>query len=455
MIGASNAVGSRSFPLHMRITKRRGSSWVGIIENCTAGYDDTLKASPLGMINCSQGLFGFVVTSLEAIKEQLINRPINSTQTPLVWDGSLTLTSLRKSYNAGLSPVTVVTDIYKRIHHHRLTAPSTFLHLVPQPLAVRAAEALVAKYTDRESLPPLFGVPFSLKDSIDVIGIPTTTACPPLAHVPPRSSAIYRILISLGAIFIGKTNLDQFATGLTGCRSPYGIPKSVCDPRYISGGSSSGAAVSVGADLVSFAVGTDTAGSGRVPAGFNGVVGWKPTKGTVSLVGVAKACESLDSISFMATRAGGIADVRKVWKYARGYDPEDPYSRPPHSLPLYHVNAIGPAAGKFRFATPPQEAMAVCNPMFRQLFYEVVAKLQEVGGKIVEVDWMLFEDAGKLLYDGALVNERLSAMPGSGSGWFEREKDGLHEVIRDIFADVLAKGSSAEDVFRDLKKMAV
>lgn len=211
----------------------------------------------------------------------------------------------------------------------------------------------------------------------------------------------------------------------------------------------------MGTELVSFAVGTDTAGSGRVPAGFNGVVGWKPTKGTVSLVGVAKACESLDSISFMATRAGGIADVRKVWKYVRGYDPEDAYSRPPHSFPLFHVNAMGPTAGKFRFATPSQRAVAVCSPIYQRLFHEAVAKLQEVGGEVVEVDWTLFEEAGKLLYDGALVNERLAAMPGSGREWFKHEKDGLHETISDVFASVLARGSSAEDVYRDLKKIAM
>lgn len=413
------------------------------------------------MIHSSQGLFGFVASTL-SFRIGVVGQPPFShspdPQTPPLrtkdWDGSLTLPSLRDSYTAGLSPVAVITGLYTRIHLHLSTTPSTFLHLVPQPLAVRAAEALVAQYKDLKSLPPLFGIPFSLKDSIDVAGICTTIACPSLTHIPSCSSAIYTILTSLGAIFIGKTNLDQFATGLTGCRSPYGIPTSVCNPLYICGGSSSGAAVSVGAGLVSFAVGTDTAGSGRVPAGFNGVVGWKPTKGTVSLTGVAKACESLDSISFMATRTGGIADVRYVWKYVRGYDPEDVYSRPPHSFPLYHVNATGPAAKKFRFATPPQRAVAVCSPMFQRLFYEAVVKLQEVGGEMVEVDWTLFEEAGELLYDGTLVNERLAAMPGNGREWFEHEKGELHEVIRDVFASVLARGSSAEDVFRDLKKMA-
>lgn len=415
------------------------------------------------MIEWSQGLFGFVSSFNHLLAEtnkyksssltpKLANSP---PPTPTGWDGSLTLSSLRASYTAGLSPVIVITELYNKIHTHLSTTPSTFLHLVPQPIAVHAAEGLLEKYPDCKSLPPLFGVPFSLKDSIDVAGIPTTTACPPLSHVPARSSAIYTKLISLGAIFIGKTNLDQFATGLTGCRSPYGIPTSVCNPLYISGGSSSGAAVSAGAELVSFAIATDTAGSGRVPAGFNGVVGWKPTKGTVSFAGVVKACESLDCISFMATRSGGVADVRKVWSYVRGYDPEDPYSKPPMSLPLRHVNATGPAAKKFRFAIPPQREVAGCTPIFRRMFYDAVAKLQEVGGEVAEVDWQPFEDAGRLLYDGTLVNERLAAMPGSGKIWFEREKEGLHPVIREIFGNVLNRGSGAEDVFRDLKKMAM
>lgn len=412
------------------------------------------------MIHWSQGLFGFVadLAPLLAALEAHTPKPAPSAtppSTPLGWDGSLTLPALRASYAAGLSPLTVLSELYTRIHTHLLAHPSTFLHLVPLPTALAAAESLLARYPDRASLPPLFGVPYTLKDSIDVAGIPTTIACPPLSHIPSRSSAIHTLLTSLGAIFIGKTNLDQFATGLTGARSPYGVPTSVCNPLYISGGSSSGAAVSVGAELCSFAIATDTAGSGRVPAGFSGVVGWKPTKGTVSFAGVAKACESLDCISFMATRSGGVADVRRVWSYVRGYDAEDAYSKPPGTLPLYAVNATGVAAGRFRFAIPPQEAVAACSGAYRRLFYEAVGRLQECGGEVVEVDWSVFEEAGRLLYDGALVNERLAAMPGSGRAWFEREKEGLHEVIREIFGAVLERGAGGEEVFRDLKKMRV
>ena len=367
------------------------------------------------------------------------------------WDGCLTLSALRKSYTSGISPVAVITAVYTKIYAHILSTSSTFIYLVPKETSLRLAESLQARYPDPSNLPPLYGVPFTLKDSIDVTGIPTTLACPPLSHIPSRSAHIYNTLTSLGAIFIGKTNLDQFATGLTGCRSPYGIPACVYDKAYISGGSSSGAAVSVGADLVSFAVATDTAGSGRVPAGFNGVVGFKPTRGTVSFSGVMKACESLDCLSFMATPAGGIADVRRIWNLVRGFDPEDPYAKPPGSLPVGPVDARKTRG--FRFAIPDMKAVGACSPIYRKMFYEAVGKLQGIGGEVCDGDWGLFEEAGRLLYDGALVSERLSTLP--DDGWVEREKDELHPVIHQIFQNVLERGAGAADVYRDLKKMAV
>lgn len=431
-----------------------GSSWVGVIEQCTAGYSAASKAALFhAMCHWSQDLVCFVApldTFLKEIEQQI---SLTSVPNPLDWDGSLTLTSLRGSYTAGLSPEVVIRRVYEKIHIHLSTTPSTFLHLVPQPFAIRAAKALVAKHPDPKFLPPLFGVPFSLLDNIDVASVPTTVACLPLTYIPSRSSAIYETLISLGAIFIGKTNLDQLATGLTGCRSPYGTPTSVCNPLYISGGSSSGAAVSVGADLVSFAVAAGAAGSGLVPAGFNGVVGWKPTRGTVSLVGVANACKSLDCISFMATRAGGIADVRKVWTYVRGYDPEDPYSRPPRSLPLYHIHATVPAT-QFRFGVPSSYMIEDCSPVFQRLFSETVELLEEEGGEMMEVDDFFSDTSG--LYDiGMLVNEKLATIPCNARDWFKREKKGLHEDIRKVFGDVLNKGTTAEGVFRNLNKSAV
>ncbi|CAZ84881.1 unnamed protein product [Tuber melanosporum] len=404
-----------------------------IIEECAAGYNDSFQAPSLNMIHWSQGLFGFV-SSLPNLLKELASVPSpgapvpdlgleSPPSTPPIWDGRLTLAALRKSYRSGLPPVTVITGLYARIEDYSQTK-STFIHLVDRSALISYAESLQKRFPDLANLPPLYGVPFTLKDSINVAGIPTTLACPPLAHIPSRSSKVYSRLISLGAVYIGKTNLDQFATGLTGCRSPYGVPASVYNPDHVSGGSSSGSAVSVGAELSSFAVATDTAGSGRVPAGFNGVVGWKPTKGTVSFSGVMNACESLDCLSFMVTSAGGVKDVRKLWNLVRGYDPDDPYSKMPGSLPLPMVDALG--GKRWKFAIPDRKAVAECSPEYRKLFYQAIGGLHEIGGEVKEGDWGLFEEAGRLLYDGALVNERLAALP--DNKWVERERDELHPM---------------------------
>src|SRR5712671_3391427 len=171
---------------------------------------------------------------------------------------------------------------------------------------------------------PLLGIPFAIKDNIDVAGYPTTAACPDFAYTPTKSATVVQRLIDAGAILIGKTNMDQFATGLVGTRSPYGACSSVYDSRYISGGSSSGSAVAVAQGLVSFSLGTDTAGSGRVPAAFNQLVGLKSTRGLLSTGGTVPACRSLDCVSIFAASAG---DAEAVWKVAQGFDIEDPYSR--------------------------------------------------------------------------------------------------------------------------------
>ncbi|KAI5847384.1 amidase signature domain-containing protein [Morchella snyderi] len=418
-------------------------------------YIDTPPNSSLEAEHWSRGLIGFSANLQDFVLQKIHAHAPDYKHVSATgdWNGYLDLLSLRQAYKSGVSPVAVIIDVYKRIETHLSKTSSTFIAIVPQAAAISTAQDLLLKYTDCASRPPLFGVPFSLKDNIDVAGMATTIGCPQLAYIPRVSAEIYTRLISLGAIFIGKTNMDQLATGMTGCRSPYGIPASVFNPLYIAGGSSSGAAVSVGEELVSFAVGTDTAGSGRVPAGFNGVVGWKPTKGTVSLSGVSKACESLDCIAFMTTRRGGVGDAREIWRYVRGYDPEDAYSKPPNAcLPSRYLGAPRPSANKFRFAIPPQSVIAKCAPVFCQLFYESVAKLQAAGGELMEVDWAPFEEAGRLLYDGTLVNERLAAMPFSGKDWYEANKDSLHPVTREVFGSVLKRGNTAEDVFRDLKK---
>jgi len=213
---------------------------------------------------------------------------------------SLDIANLERLYAGGeTTPEEIVREAYARIGAKGVRPD--WITLVDEDAAVAKARA-----APRESL---YGIPFAVKDNIDVAGLPTTCACPEFAYVAERSATVIEVLEQEGAILIGKTNLDQFATGLNGTRSPYGIPASTFNPDYISGGSSSGSAVAVAAGLVSFALGTDTAGSGRVPAAFNNIVGLKPTKGLISMRGVVPACRTQDAVSILALT---VADAAKV-----------------------------------------------------------------------------------------------------------------------------------------------
>jgi allophanate hydrolase len=403
------------------------------------------------MIHWSQGLFGFI-GSLQPVIDCLAPYMTPPTsvgtttppQTPPAWDESLDIRDLQTAYCGGLSPVTVIDALYDRIEKYQKHDPAVWIYLESKDKALEAAKDLSTTYADRTQLPPLFGIPFSVKDSIDIAGLPTTTACPPLAHVPPRSARAYELIMSQGAIFIGKTNLDQLATGLTGCRSPYGIPKSVFNENYISGGSSSGNAVSVGAELVSFSLATDTAGSGRVPAGFNGVIGYKPSRGLISFRGVTPACLSLDCISLTART---VEEASLVFQLCEGYDEEDSYART--ALPLErHVDSIGKLSKTFNFGIPPPEALEVCSPVYRRMFHEAVKHLQRIGGTLVPIDWAPFEGGANLLYEGTFVSERMASLP---DGWLEKNREHLHPVILELFEKVAARQSTAVQAYRDLQ----
>jgi len=248
---------------------------------------------------------------------------------------------------------------------------------------------------------PLYGIPFAVKDNIDVAGMPTTAACPAFAYRPAQSAPVVARLAAAGAVLIGKTNLDQFATGLVGTRSPYGAPRNPFDARYIPGGSSSGSAVAVAAGLVSFALGTDTAGSGRVPAAFNNVVGLKPSRGLLSVRGVVPACRSLDCVSIFALTA---ADAATVLEVAAGFDPDDPLSRLPTS------GARQTFAPHFRFGAPLARDLEFFGDHEAEaLFAAAIATCEKAGGTAAEFRLAPFYDAGKLLYDGPWVAERLHA----------------------------------------------
>ena len=273
------------------------------------------------------------------------------------------ITSLHKAYASGqLTPEAVVKEICDRIDAEGVNP--IWISLVPREHAIRRARELAS--LDRAKL-PLYGIPFAVKDNIDVAGLSTTAACPDYAYTPQQSATVVARLEAAGAILVGKTNMDQFATGLVGTRTPCGICSSVFDKRYISGGSSSGSAVAVASGLVSFSLGTDTAGSGRVPAMFNNLVGLKPTRGVISTKGVVPACRSLDCVSVFAENA---LDASLVLTAARGLDEDDPYSRAPKT-----GDGAAPwsSAAGFRFGVPSAGTLEFYGDEFNPDLYRAAA----------------------------------------------------------------------------------
>jgi allophanate hydrolase len=245
---------------------------------------------------------------------------------------------------------------------------------------------------------PLYGVPFVIKDNIDLAGVPTTAGCAGFAYTPRRSAAVVQRLLDAGAIPLGKTNLDQFATGLVGVRSPYGACRNSINPAYVSGGSSAGSAVAVATGLASFALGTDTAGSGRVPAAFNNILGLKPTLGRLSTSGVVPACRSLDCVSIFSLTAD---DAARVLEVAEGFDAADAYSRPRSNRSIMGL----------RFGVPRLEQLQFFGDAeFSRLFAASAKRLEDMGGSRIEIDFAPFLDAARLLYDGPWIAERYAAV---------------------------------------------
>jgi allophanate hydrolase len=282
---------------------------------------------------------------------------------------------------------------------------------------------------------PLSGLTFAIKDNIDLAGLPTTAACPAYAYSPEKSATVVERLIDAGAIPVGKTNMDQFATGLVGTRSPYGACSCVFDERYISGGSSSGSAVAVASRQVDFALGTDTAGSGRVPAAFNNLVGMKPTRGLLSTSGVVPACRSLDCVTILTRTC---REAAKVFEVACGFDPSDPYSR----VPGPGQGAAPWAIGAFRFGVPADDQLQFFgDDEASALYQKSVADLESLGGTPVQIDYSLFEAAADLLYSGPWVAERLAAI----GPFLETHGADMNPVVRDIIAG--ARRFSAVDAF--------
>ena len=345
---------------------------------------------------------------------------------------SLRIGALREAYiEEHLTPGKVIEEIYRRIAAIGDDNP-IWISQNPEAQAIQQARAL--KREELESK-PLWGIPFAVKDNIDVAGLPTTAGCPAYAYTPTASATTVQRLLDAGAILIGKTNMDQFATGLVGTRSPYGACHSVFSKHHISGGSSSGSGVAVAGGLVSFSLGTDTAGSGRVPAAFNNIIGLKPTRGALSNTGVVPACRSLDCISIFALDA---MDADTVLEAAQGLDPIDPYSRPmkPRGLPW------GPQGNAIRVGIPHAAQLEFFGDEGAQrLFAKLAEHLKSIGCEIVGIDWTPFKDAANLLYSGPWVAERFAAV----GKFLEQHPTASDPTVRKIITG--ANGLSAIQAF--------
>ena len=322
------------------------------------------------------------------------------------------------AHRAGtVSPAQTVARSYLRIRD--TNDPAIFISLRSEKEAIAEAESLKAK--DARDL-PLFGVPVAVKDNIDVLGMPTTAACPAFSYQPSHDATAVARLRAAGAIIIGKTNLDQFATGLVGVRSPYGIPNNPIRDDLIPGGSSSGSAVAVAAGLVPLSLGTDTAGSGRVPAMLNNVVGLKPSLGMVSTAGVVPACRTLDCVSVFSLT---VDDAVTALAAMAGPDPADPFSR---DRPL---GEIAPLPAKLRLGVPRGGQLIFFGDKAAEAAYgDAIRRWAALGAEFVEFDMEPFYETARLLYEGPWVAERYLVI----RNLLASSPDSIHPVTREIIA---------------------
>lgn len=324
---------------------------------------------------------------------------------------ALYIESLLNAYQAkSLTPRQLVASIHERIA--AADNPNVWIHLLSDAELEPYLEHL--ENSDPSDL-PLYGIPFGIKDNIDLVGVPTTAACAEYAYTPEYSALVVEQLVEAGAIPIGKTNLDQFATGLVGVRTPYGAPRNPYAPDRVPGGSSCGSAVALSEGMVSFSLGTDTAGSGRVPAAFNKLWGVKPSKGRLSTSGLVPACRTLDCISIFALNA---ADSQAVLKVAEGYDVEDAYSLETFDAPLLTSKVIGiPQA---------EQLMFFGDAGYEAAWVNAVSDLEAKGWDIVEIDFEPFLKAARLLYEGPWVSERSTVL----KAFLETNADDLFPATR-------------------------
>jgi allophanate hydrolase len=340
-----------------------------------------------------------------------------------------TIAVIVQSHRSGAAtPEATIANCYARIRAHR--DPAIFIALRDEADALAEAKALAA--TGNTDL-PLYGVPVAVKDNIDVKGLPTTAACPAFSYQPTKDATCVARLKRAGAIMIGKTNLDQFATGLVGVRTPYGVPRNLFNPALIPGGSSSGSGIAVGAGLVPLALGTDTAGSGRVPAGLSNIVGLKPSLGLVSTAGLVPACRTLDCASVFTLT---VDDAFTALEVVAGSDPADPYSRP---RPL---GAVGPFRAGVRLGVPlPGQRLFFGDKSSAAAYDAALARFTQLGAVIVEIDIEPFYETARLLYEGPWVAERYI----TARKLIASSPESMHPVTRQII--LAGAHPSAVDAF--------
>jgi allophanate hydrolase len=346
---------------------------------------------------------------------------------------SVTVGEIVEAHRAGTAkPEETVADYLRRIREH--DDPAIFISVADE--AVVLAQAREAA---RNPELPLCGVPVAIKDNIDAAGFPTTAACPAFSYMPERDSTVVAKLKAAGAIVVGKTNLDQFATGLVGVRSPYGVPRNPFNAKLIPGGSSSGSAVAVSAGLVPLALGTDTAGSGRVPAGLNNIVGLKPSLGLVSTFGVVPACRSLDCVSIFSLTAD---DAWTALGAISGFDDKDAYSR---ALALGKAGVLPPVS---IVGIPRAEDRLFFGDKRSEAAFELSIELvKSIGARIVELDFSYLLEAARLLYGGPWVAERTAAV----GGFIDEHPSEIFPVTREIISG--GGGARTVDAFRAFYRM--
>lgn len=344
----------------------------------------------------------------------------------------MTIGAIHRAYQAGeLTPGELLRDCLAKARDDR---HQSWISLISDE-QLTAALARLDGHSPADM--PLYGIPFAIKDNIDLAGLPTTAACREFAYQPDHSAFVVEQLLAAGAIPLGKTNLDQFATGLVGVRSPYGACHNSFNPDYVSGGSSAGSSVAVALGQVSFSLGTDTAGSGRVPAAFNNLVGLKGTRGRISCSGVVPACRSLDCVTLFALTA---SDAARVWAVAAEFDPADPFARPAQAGPLL--------GARFRFGVPSAEQLAFFgDDAAAALFAKASQTLEALGGVAVTIDFAPFLQAAKLLYEGPWVAERLAAI----KAFFKADPSRCLPVIQTIIGG--AERHSAVAAFEALYQL--